>query len=143
MMQDYWNMFDFAMVALSLLSVALDFADSDGRLPGLQELRILRVMRLLRLVPKMTGIRCAIRRQAGCAQPRDLQRQCWPAPPPPLARMQILNAYPAPAHLPPPPRPCFPLTYTHACPLTHPRPHSHPHPTPPCLSHRTGASCRR
>mmetsp|Transcript_14436 Transcript_14436/g.35315 ORF Transcript_14436/g.35315 Transcript_14436/m.35315 type:complete len:906 (-) Transcript_14436:124-2841(-) len=65
---DYWNLFDFLVVTLSLLTIGLDISNQDYwcgpdkvttivNFPGLQTLRVFRVARVFRLIRRLKGLR--------------------------------------------------------------------------------------
>lgn len=57
MRSDRWNMFDFVVVMLSLLSMTVRLLPTTNSIPGLNLLRIFRVARVFRLIPKAKGLR--------------------------------------------------------------------------------------
>ena len=54
--QDGWNIFDFAIVALSLLFLLPVFAGGGSFVPAIRLVRILRVLRVLRAFPELQFI---------------------------------------------------------------------------------------
>lgn len=53
---DKWNSFDFVVVILSMVSLAVRLTGNDS-VPGLNLLRIFRIARVFRLIPKAKGLR--------------------------------------------------------------------------------------